>query len=600
MFGCTICEHRKSVLSTPPKFELRRLRANTNEMEIYGLSNYCNVCQRVTFFVNPQNFEGPSRGSLAWNMFCFAAEKLGRLPTQDAEVQTKLSEIFRETAGQLDAQESSSADLRTRPTAVPQFEYTEEAATELSETDSGVTPVIGNVLHSETDSVSSHSVMDVKVLYRRQPNPHNRDRPSSTLKISDVGHLSARGRPRQQRKMKENRKRLEELASIMRRIEAKSIKLKSEMVELEDKQQQEATVERKSRRQRVAAGGLVRGGSWWQRENLERVFGKWSTEQRDTRMEAEANILLQAIRPRVGDQRRRKDDQESDKDPRGSKKHRLKKEQAYGSRKQQSGAKKEHDERRETDNNTDWSMLNLYVNSSSTAERAEERATMPDSTSLRDNERLSNQLESPKENPPQLLQICRKPIVCPIDGECQQRCFVSDFNTHVQRDHQNVILERIKVGQTKTFLLDLRLTKRSQPTCHMVYFVRDLLIDSRGDMLPVLVMTARGHYCDVFPDKISTKDAVALEDEATQFLLIWICSYKPTNAHVKATLSVEATCSHMAESLMVRTTPVYDMRAPQDMPSVFQSPSTLVMQYNLVRRITQRGKHLLTIKVKIE
>ncbi|XP_034655861.1 uncharacterized protein LOC117893376 [Drosophila subobscura] len=589
MFGCTICEHRKSVLSTPPEFELRRLRANTDEMEIYGLSNYCNVCQRVTFFVNPQNFEGPSRASLAWNMFCFAAEKLGRLPTQDAEVQTKLSEIFRETAGQLDAQESSSADLRTRPTAVPQFEDTEEedSATEVSETDSGITPVIGDVLDSETDSVSSHSVMDVKVLYRRQPNPHNRDRPSSTLKISAVGHLSARGWPRQQRKLKENRRRLEELASIMRRIEAKSIKLKSEMVELEDKQQQEATVERKSRRQRVAAGGLVRGGSWWQRENLERVFGKWSTEQRDTRMEAEANILLQAIRPRVGHQRRRKDDQESDKDPRGSKEHRLKK----------CGAKKEHkDERRETDNNTDWSMQNLYINSSSTAERA----AMPDSSSLRDNEHLGNHLESPKENPAQLLQICRKPIVCPIDGECQQRCFVSDFNTHVQRDHQNVMLERIKVGQTKTFLLDLRLTKRSQPTCHMVYFVRDLLIDSRGDMLPVLVMTARSHYCDVFPDKISTKDAVALEDEATQFLLIWICSYKPTNAHVKATLSVEATCSDMAESLMVRTAPVYDMRAPQDMPSIFQSPSTLVMQYNLVRRITQRGKHLLTVKVKIE
>ncbi|SPP85313.1 uncharacterized protein LOC117586864 [Drosophila guanche] len=525
MFGCTICDHRKSVLNTQPEFELRRLRANTNEMEIYGLSNYCKNCQRVTFFVNPQDFEGPSRGSLAWNILCFAAENLGRLPpTLDTEVQSKLSEIFRETAGQLhqDAQESSSADLRTRATAVPQVEETEEedSSTEVSETDSGVTPVIGDVQHSETDCVSSRSV---NVLYRRQPNPHNRDRPSSTLKISGVGHFSARG-PRQQRKMKENRKRLEELSSIMRHIEAKSNKLKSEMVELEDKQQQEATAERKSRRKRVAAGGLVRGGSWWQRENLERVFGKWSTEQRDTRIEAEANILLQAIRPRVGDQRRRKDeDQESDKDLR----------------------------------------------------------------------------ECPKENPPQLLQICRKPIVCPIDGECQQRCFVSDFNTHVQRDHQNVMLERIKVGQTKTFLLDLRLTK-SQPMCHMVYFVKDLFIDSRGDMLPVLVMTARSHYCDVFPDKISTKDAAALEDEATQCLLIWICSYKPTNAHVRATLSVEATCADMADSLMVRTTPVYDMRAPQDMPSIFQSPSTLVMQYNLVRRITQRGKHLLTVRVKIE
>ncbi|XP_022212317.2 uncharacterized protein LOC111067527 [Drosophila obscura] len=628
MYGCTICEHRKSVLNTEPEFDFRRRKPNTEEMQTYGLSNYCSFCQRVTFFVNLLDYEGPLRGPMAWNIIREAAEKQGKIPVQEPLAPP----ASRERAGQLRKEsEESSSDPGIRQTTVQlNVESEESSSSSVSEnlSDSRTTGLIHSILYSETDSgtSSSRQAADLKVLYRRPSNPHNKERRSSSRRIS-APHVAPSGglllqrkmmEKRKQRKIEEKRRRLEQLNGIMRRIEAKTMKLRTEMVALEHKTQQLETGERKPRRQREAAGALAPNNTWWGRENLEKVFGKWSPERRDSKMEEGADILMRAIQENSGspkqerhtdqrDQRTRKEPS-GGKDPRATKEHRLHKD--HRSRKDLKGVpdrspKKVHidecavKDRRQTELKGPWSMQNLYVRSSAPAEMAEKDSPPTDSVRFRDNERLRSLLESPKAMP-QTLRVCREPLLCPVCPECQHRCFVSDFNTHVQRDHANVMLERIRVGQTKTFHLDLRLTKKNQPVCHMIYFVKDMIIDPQGghthDLLPVLVMTARMNTADVQ----NTKESPLEDDEALQFLLVWLCSYKPSNYRVIGTICVEATCAEMADSLTVRTARAYDIRAIQDMNTLFHSPSTLVMPYNFVRRISKRGNHSLTVSVKIE
>ncbi|XP_017139085.2 uncharacterized protein DDB_G0283697 isoform X2 [Drosophila miranda] len=852
MFSCSICDHRKSVLSTEPEYEFRRRKRNSEEMELYGVSNYCSECQLVTFFVNLVNFEGPLRGSLMWKILWAAAENVGKMPlqkSQDTGVQTRALEI-----------DNPFVIVMAPPASRERVGYQEKEAEEssvgFSETDTQFDRVIQNILNtsSDTDSVSSHKVEELTVLYRRQPETKP-DYYSSTCRSAGVDHASARrippALPHLQCQMNKKMKRLEELVTVGRRLEDKTTKLRMEMAALEMQKQQEEI----SEWQREADSALASESSWWGAENLKTVFGKWCPERRDKIMEDQANFLLQALAeqsgtkdresdtdlrslkdgktetkvqgthkyrsgendPRsrndqgaVGDSRSLKDhdgvrehcskkyqkdkralmdrrktdnednwsmqsqyiasmqaekdqsetsdnrshgdqsetkdhrshrdqsetkdnrshrdqsetkdnrshrdqsetkdhrshrdqsetkdnrshrDQSETKDNRShrdqseTKDHRSHRDQSetkdnrshrdqsetkdnrshrdqsetkdnrshrdqsetkdnrshrdqsetkdnrshrdqsetkdHRSHRDQSETKdnrshrdqsetKDHRSHRdqkhekalkdnkETDNEDDSSMQSLYIRSP----RAEKvhKAAWPDTNSFKANEHPINPFESPREKP-QTLQICKKPINCPISDECQQRCVISDFSTHVLYDHQNVMLERIDLGQTKTFHLDPRLAKKNRPTCHMVYFVRDMIIDPpRGkmrDVLPVLVMSARMHSCDVSTSKSPTNDS-CLEDDTLQFLLIWLCSFKPTNVRVVGTLSVEATCAYGQDSLMVRTARAYDIRAPQDMRTIYRSPSTLIMPYDLVRRITQRGNRSLIVKVKIE
>ncbi|XP_015043470.2 uncharacterized protein [Drosophila pseudoobscura] len=780
MFSCSICDHRKSALSTEPEYEFRRRKRNSEEMELYGVSNYCSECQLVTFFVNLVNFEGPLRGSLMWKILWAAAENVGKMPlqkSQDAGVQTRALEIDNPFVIVM-------APPASREMIGHQEKEAEESSVGFSETDTHFDKVIQNILNSssDTDSVSSHKVEELTVLYRRQPGTKP-DYHSSTCRSVGVDHASARrippALPHLQCEMKQKKKRLDELVTIGRRLEDKTTKLRMEMAALEKQKHQEEI----SEWQREADSALACESSWWGRENLNTVFGKWSPERRDKNMEDQANFLLQALEEQSGvkdresdtdhrslkdgktetkvqgthkyrsaenDPRSRKDqggvgdshslkdhdgvreyrskkyrkekralmdrkeadnddnwsmqsqyiasmqaekdqsesrdnrshgdqsetkdhrshrdqsetrdhrshrDQSETKDHRShrdqsetrdnrshgdqseTKDHRSHRDQSetkdHRSHRDQSETKdnrshrgqsetrdhrshrdqsetKDHRSHRdqkheralkdnkETDNGDDTSMQNLYIRSPP-AEKVH-KAARPDTNSFKANEHPINPFASPREKP-QTLQICKEPINCPISVECQERCVISDFSTHVLYDHQNVMLERIDLGQTKTFHLDPRLAKKNRPTCHMVYFVRDMIIDPpRGkmrDVLPVLIMTARMHSCDVSTSKSPTSDACP-EDDTLQFLLIWLCTFKPTNVRVVGTLSVEATCAYVADSLMVRTARAYDIRAPQDMRTIYRSPSTLIMPYDLVRRITQRGNRSLTVKVKIE
>ncbi|EDW33227.1 GL24684 [Drosophila persimilis] len=518
MFSCSICDHRKIALSTEPEYEFRRRKRNSEEMELYGVSNYCSECQLVTFFVNLVNFEGPLRGSLMWKILWAAAENVGKMPlqkSQDAGVQTRALEIDNPFVIVM-------APPASREMIGHQEKEAEESSVGFSETDTQFDKVIKNILNtsSDTDSVSSHKVEELTVLYRRQPETRP-DYHSSTCRSVGVDHASARrippALPHLQCEMKQKKKRLEELVTIGRRLEDKTTKLRMEMAALEKQKQQEEI----SEWQREADSALACESSWWGRENLNTVFGKWSPERRDKNMEDQANFLLQALEEQSGVK-----DRESDTDYRSLK-----------------------DGKTET---------KIYK---------------------------------------EILKMFHK------RGVPGTVASYWTFSTHVRYDHQNVMLERMDLGQTKTFHLDPRLAKKNMPTCHMVYFVRDMIIDPpRGkmrDVLPVLVMTARMHSCDVSTSKSPTSDACP-EDDTLQFLLIWLCTFKPTNVRVVGTLSVEATCAYVADSLMVRTARAYDIRAPQDMRTIYRSPSTLIMPYDLVRRITQRGNRSLTVKVKIE
>ncbi|XP_026848206.1 uncharacterized protein LOC6601231 [Drosophila persimilis] len=595
MFSCSICDHRKIALSTEPEYEFRRRKRNSEEMELYGVSNYCSECQLVTFFVNLVNFEGPLRGSLMWKILWAAAENVGKMPlqkSQDAGVQTRALEIDNPFVIVM-------APPASREMIGHQEKEAEESSVGFSETDTQFDKVIKNILNtsSDTDSVSSHKVEELTVLYRRQPETRP-DYHSSTCRSVGVDHASARrippALPHLQCEMKQKKKRLEELVTIGRRLEDKTTKLRMEMAALEKQKQQEEI----SEWQREADSALACESSWWGRENLNTVFGKWSPERRDKNMEDQANFLLQALEEQSGVK-----DRESDTDYRSLKDGKTET-KVQGTHKYRSG---ENDPRSRKDQGGvgDSRSLkdhdgNLYIRSPP-AEKVH-KAARPDTNSFKANEHPINPFASPREKP-QTLQICKEPINCPISVECQERCVISDFSTHVLYDHQNVMLERIDLGQTKTFHLDPRLAKKNMPTCHMVYFVRDMIIDPpRGkmrDVLPVLVMTARMHSCDVSTSKSPTSDACP-EDDTLQFLLIWLCTFKPTNVRVVGTLSVEATCAYVADSLMVRTARAYDIRAPQDMRTIYRSPSTLIMPYDLVRRITQRGNRSLTVKVKIE
>ncbi|XP_017048733.1 uncharacterized protein LOC108093266 [Drosophila ficusphila] len=184
-----------------------------------------------------------------------------------------------------------------------------------------------------------------------------------------------------------------------------------------------------------------------------------------------------------------------------------------------------------------------------------------------------------KRSEPKVLDISRSPIRCP-DADCRRLCFVSDLNNHLLLDHGGLLLERIKPRETKTFFLDVNLTRLDQPKCHIVYMVRDKVIDTQGeilcDLLPVMLMTARTQY----------------------HLVIWLMTIVPRNFRPRATIAVFPTTAHKDWGNVV-TSHIYDIRASHQLEAICQAPFIMRLPVAMINRMTENKTRFLGIQVQV-
>ncbi|XP_068142984.1 uncharacterized protein [Drosophila tropicalis] len=204
----------------------------------------------------------------------------------------------------------------------------------------------------------------------------------------------------------------------------------------------------------------------------------------------------------------------------------------------------------------------------------------------------------------QELLVSRAPVFCP-DYDCRRITFIADFNRHLMYDHRTLTMERTKVRQSKTFFLDYNVTLLNKPKCHILYLVREKIIDTHSqklrELLPVLVMTARVRLCDVFGISSATElRGVPRQALAVEMFVIWLTSFIPKGHDVRGTICVWSTHqSQLVDSLYVHTSDVYDIREPQDLPTICSRSNALIIPCHIVDRMTDNGLNFLAIQVQV-
>ncbi|XP_032575296.1 uncharacterized protein LOC6616438 [Drosophila sechellia] len=204
------------------------------------------------------------------------------------------------------------------------------------------------------------------------------------------------------------------------------------------------------------------------------------------------------------------------------------------------------------------------------------------------------------------LDVSRAPVRCP-DYNCQRMSFVSDFNTHMWHTHRSLAMECIMPGHTNTFLLDTNITLLDKPKCHMVYMVRNKIIDSQAedlkDLLPVLLMCARTHWANSFGYS-EHWDAREVSEENPvldkEFLVLWLTGVVPRDMKLLATISVWSTLGpQMADCVDVNTGYIYDIREPSELGRIVRSRSSMILPMSMISQMTDNGSRFLPVQVKI-
>ncbi|KAH8380613.1 hypothetical protein KR009_011783 [Drosophila setifemur] len=207
---------------------------------------------------------------------------------------------------------------------------------------------------------------------------------------------------------------------------------------------------------------------------------------------------------------------------------------------------------------------------------------------------------------PKELNVSRSPVHCP-DADCKRLSFISDLNSHLLLDHRCLTMERIKMRQMKAFFLDPNLTQRNKPKCHMLYLVRDKIIDTQGedlrDLLPVLVMTARTNLAQAIAPK-GERTARALKrlkrSGDQEMFLIWLTSIVPRDMRLTGTLSIWSTLgSKVSDCITVHTSAIHDIRASKEMGSLCRNHSILMLPMSMIIKMSNNLSSLLVVQVQI-
>ncbi|XP_017010514.3 uncharacterized protein [Drosophila takahashii] len=199
------------------------------------------------------------------------------------------------------------------------------------------------------------------------------------------------------------------------------------------------------------------------------------------------------------------------------------------------------------------------------------------------------------------LDVSRSPVRCP-DSDCQRLCFVSDLNNHLLLDHRSLTMERIKARETKTFFLDTNMTMVDKPKCHMVYMVRDKIIDTQAedlrDLLPVLVMSGRTYLTNALG--VNTRGSRTRSQSDIEFFVLWLTGFVPRGMQPMATLSLWSTLGpQMAGCVGVNTGYIYDIRAPNEVGHVGRSRCAMVLPMAMITEMTNNARRFLAVQVQV-
>ncbi|SPP86702.1 uncharacterized protein LOC117588432 [Drosophila guanche] len=196
--------------------------------------------------------------------------------------------------------------------------------------------------------------------------------------------------------------------------------------------------------------------------------------------------------------------------------------------------------------------------------------------------------------PKEMITSCN-PVHCPVE-QCHRVFFPSDLHTHLIYDHQTLNVERVGLRQTKTLYLHPKFAKLNEATSIMLYQVKDKIIGRTkgvrfGNLLPVLLMAARTRYSDVIGLNKQTPEEI---------LLVWLCSFRPTNIRIFGTVSVASSRPNMPDTLSALTAQPYDIRDPRTMAALFQSPSVMFVPHAQLQCMTRCGKDVITVQVHFQ
>lgn len=190
------------------------------------------------------------------------------------------------------------------------------------------------------------------------------------------------------------------------------------------------------------------------------------------------------------------------------------------------------------------------------------------------------------------LNIPRHPIFCPI-GNCGSPFFITNYCSHIERDHLDVQIRYMKPEETVTVYFEPMEDHPHLSKCLLLCLVRNKLTNlgtsKFKDYLPVMVMSKRIDW--ISSDNGQTSSAV-------DPLLLWVVGLT-LSYPIFFRLSVGAKTPSAAQKRTILTGQVSSFREAYPPLNESSSPSLLILAKD-ENLYTQGGKHRIELQLTIQ
>ncbi|EDV38525.1 uncharacterized protein Dana_GF19506 [Drosophila ananassae] len=182
---------------------------------------------------------------------------------------------------------------------------------------------------------------------------------------------------------------------------------------------------------------------------------------------------------------------------------------------------------------------------------------------------------------------------CP-EFNCPTYLCAEGLNDHLVGCHRFWTIDRIRLGEPKSFCMDLRLTLRNVPKCHAVMQVENVVtgfgFGEQKNLLPIMVMSMH----------IKLGDITANSNSQEQLTAIWATTVVTDLLPLRITLSMWSLEGDRPECIISYTGQGYDLRNTRRPLKLLRSGRAIILTADQVEGLTQNGMEMVGIQISVK
>ncbi|XP_021708743.1 uncharacterized protein LOC110679095 [Aedes aegypti] len=192
------------------------------------------------------------------------------------------------------------------------------------------------------------------------------------------------------------------------------------------------------------------------------------------------------------------------------------------------------------------------------------------------------------------LKVDRKPFQCPISS-CGDFVSSAFYSCHLKIEHCGLILEGLNPGKVRTILINPELNIHGKNHCNIVYYLTDKLRDfgqsEFQNVVPVLLMSSKFQFIDLEREIQSDQRLNQAAQSSRYHYIFWFTGIVSEKLKIQYSLKINSWQRHQG--------PIYPLSQRQDLKSVFQSGSAMILSQMWVDKLISRKDRLMEIKLTL-